>query len=415
MTGRQAAWIWDVARIRAKRYTDNVVDLMAGKLNRLPAGTQEALQQLACLGNAAEIATITLVHGESEETIHLALWDAVRAGLVFCLEGAYTFLHDRVQEAAYALIPEGERAAAHLRIGRVLASRTTAAELEENIFEIVNQLDRGAALITAPQERVRVAELNLIAGKRAKISTAYASALTYLVAGRALLAEESWEQLYGLTFELEFQRAECEFLKGEFPAAEKRLSMLSRRASNLVDSAAVARLQTELYTTLDQSGRAVEAALEYLRRAGVEWSPHPTKDEVRQEYERIWRQLGDRPIEALVDLPPMTDPGCRATLDVLAVVEEPAYFTDENLRALVVARMVNLSLEHGNSDGSCVAYVQLGWFVGPRFEDYQAAFQFGKLGLDLVEKRGLERFRARVAQCFGYFVIPWSRPLRTRS
>jgi predicted ATPase/signal transduction histidine kinase len=408
-----AAWIWDVARIRAKRYTDNVVDLMAGKLNRLPAGTQEALQQLACLGNSAEIATITLVHGESEETIHLALWDAVRAGLVFCLEGAYTFLHDRVQEAAYALIPESERAAAHLRIGRVLASRTRAVELEENIFEIVNQLDRGAALITAPQERVRVAELNLIAGKRAKISTAYASALTYLAAGRALLAEESWEQLYGLTFELEFQQAECEFLKGEFPAAEKRLLTLSRRANNLVDSAAVARLQTELYTTLDQSGRAVEAALEYLRRAGIDWSPHPTKEEVRQEYERIWRQLGDRPIEALVDLPPMTDAGCRATLDVLAVAEEPAYFTDENLRALVVARMVNLSLEHGNSDGSCVAYVQLGWFVGPRFEDYQAAFQFGKLGLDLVEKRGLERFRARVAQCFGYFVIPWSKPLRT--
>src|SRR5260370_24871395 len=200
-----------------------------------------------------------MVQGRPEEEVHADLWEAVRAGLVFRLENAYTFLHDGVQEAAYALIPESERAAAHLRIGRVLASRTVANELEEKIFEIVNQLDRGAALITAPQERVRVAELNLIAGKRAKISTAYASALTYLVAGRALLAEEeSWEELYALTFELEFQRAECEFLTGDFPAAEERLSMLSRRAANLVDSAAVARLQTELFTTLDQSGRAVE-------------------------------------------------------------------------------------------------------------------------------------------------------------
>ena len=125
------------------------------------------------------------------------------------------------------------------------------------------------------------------------------------------------------------------------------------------------------------------------------------------------RQLGSRSIEALVDLPPMTDPTCRAILDVLTAVEEPADFTDENLRCLVIARMVNLSLEHGNSDGSCIAYVQLGWFVGPRFGDYQAAFRFGKLGLDLVEKRGLERFRARVSQCFGYFVNPWSRHLRT--
>jgi predicted ATPase len=112
-------------------------------------------------------------------------------------------------------------------------------------------------------------------------------------------------------------------------------------------------------------------------------------------------------------LPPMTDSAWLATLDVLTAVEEPAYFTDENLRCLVVARIVNLSLEHGNSDGSCVAYVQLGWFVGPRFDDYEAAFRFGKLGLDLVEKRGLERFRARVSQCFGYFINPWSRHLRT--
>ena len=145
------------------------------------------------------------------------------------------------------------------------------------IFEIVNQLDRGTALIHSPEERERVAELNLIAGKRAKTSTAYASALTYLVAGRALLPEDSWEQRYALTFGLEFHQAECEFLIGDFAAAEERLSVLSRRAGNLVDSAAVARLQTELYSALDQSDRAVEAALEYLRRVGIDWSPHPTK------------------------------------------------------------------------------------------------------------------------------------------
>jgi predicted ATPase/signal transduction histidine kinase len=408
-----AAWSWDLARIRAKGYTDNVVDLIARKLSRLPHMTQEALGQLACLGNVAEIATLALVQGESEDQIEAALWEAVRAELVFRRGSVYTFLHDRVQEAAYALIPESERAAVHLRIGRLFVSQTAPEEMEEKIFEIVNQLNRGTELIHSLEEREWVAELNLVAGKRAKTSTAYASALTYFVAGHALLAEESWEQRYAPTFALELQRAECEFLTGDFAAAEERLSRLSRRAEGLADSAAVARLQTELYTALDQSDHAVEAGLEYLRRSGLDWSPHPTNDEVRQEYERIWRQLGSRPIEALLDLPPMTDPDCRATLDVLTAVEEPAYFTDENLRCLVVARIVNLSLERGNSDGSCVAYVHLGWFVGPRFGDHQAAFRFGKLALDLVEKRGLERFRARVSQCFGYFINPWSRHLRS--
>src|SRR5262249_12802694 len=159
---------------------------------------------------------------------------------------------------------------------------------------------------------------------------------------------------YALTFALELQRAECELLTGGFAAAEDRLSMLLRRAEHLVDRAAVTRLQTELYTTLNPSDRAVEAALEYLTQVGIHWLPHPTDDDVRQEYNRIWQQLGNRSIEALVDLPPMTDPAWRTTLDVLTAVEEPAHFTDENLQCLVVARMANLSLEHGNSDGSCV-------------------------------------------------------------
>jgi PAS domain S-box-containing protein len=410
---REAAWSWDLERIRAKGYTDNVVDLMAGKLNRLPQTTQEALGQMACLGNVAEPATLSLVQGEPEEEIHAALWEAVRAGLVLRLESAYTFLHDRVQEVAYALIPESARASVHLRIGRLFASRTPAEEMEEKIFEIVNQLDRGSALIDSLKERERVAELNLIAGKRAKGSAAYASALSYFITGRALLAEDCWEERHRLTFALELQRAECEFLTGDLAAAEERLSTLSRRTADLVDLAAVTRLQTELYTALDRSDRAVEAGLEYLRQLGVEWSPHPTEDNVRQEYKRIWSQLGSRSIETLIDLAPMSDPACRATLDVLAAMEEPAHFTDENLQCLVVARMVNLSLEHGNSDGSCVAYVHLGWFLGPRFGDQQAAFRFAKLGLDLVEKRGLEGFRTRVSQCFAYFINPSSRHLRT--
>ena len=175
-----AVWSWDLARIRAKGYTDNVVDLMAGKLSRLPHTTQEALGQLACLGNVAEIATLALVQGESEEQVHATLWEAVRAGLIFRLDSVYTFLHDRVREAAYALIPESGRAAVHLSIGRLFVSRTAPEEMEEKIFEIVNQLNRGTVLIDSLEERVRVAELNLVAGKRAKTSSAYASALTLL-------------------------------------------------------------------------------------------------------------------------------------------------------------------------------------------------------------------------------------------
>jgi predicted ATPase len=190
-------WSWDLSRIQAKGYTDNVVELMIGKLNRLPVETQKA------------------------------------------------------------------------------------------IFEIVNQLNRGTALITSQDERDQIAELNLIAGKRAKASTAHASALKYLIAGTALLEDDCWERRHELTFALELHRAECEFLTGEQVAAAERLSMLSSRAANTIEQATVACLRVDLYTTLNQSDRAVAVCLDYLRHSGGEWSPHPSEEEARREYERI--------------------------------------------------------------------------------------------------------------------------------
>jgi PAS domain S-box-containing protein len=406
-----ARWSWDLNRIHAKGYTDNVVDLMVEKLNRLPVETQNALQQLACLGNSAEFALLAMVREDSTEDMHGNLWEAVRTGLIFRSEDSYRFLHDRVQEAAYSLIPEGLRAAAHLRIGRLLAAHTPPEKREEAIFEIVNHLNRGAALITSRDEREQLAELNLIAGKRAKASTAYTSALSYLIAGAALL-DNSWEHRHELTFLLELHRAECEFLTGQSAAAEERLTMLSSRGVNTIELATVTCLRVDLYTARDQSDRAVAVCLDYLRHLGVEWSPHPTEEEVEREYERIWSQLGRRKIEDLIELPLMSDPASLATLDVLTKVLPPALFTNGNLLSLAICRAVNLSLERGNSDGSCVAYVWLGQVAGPHFGNYRDGFRFGRLGYELVEKRGLKRFQARTCMVFGSHVTPWTKHVR---
>ena len=408
----QGRWSWDLNRIHAKGYTDNVVDLMVGKLNRLPVETQNALQQLACLGNSADFAMLRMVYQDSNEEMHGQLWEAVRAGLVFRSEDSYRFLHDRVQEAAYSLIPEELRAETHLRIGRLFVAYTPPEKREERIFEIVNQLNRGSHLITSAEESERVAELNFIAGRRAKTSTAYASALNYLAAGRALLTEEIWNDNYALIFSIEYLIAECELLTADMAAAENRLSMLAGRAKGAHDIAVVTRLRLTLYTTLDRSDRGVEIFLEYLRRRGTDWSPHPTRDEVLREYDRIWSFVGSRQIEELVELPLMTNPDVLDLLDVFTEVVTPAYFCDENLSSLVICHMVNLSLEHGNSDAACFAYVWFAIIAGPRFGNYKDGFRFGRLGYDLVEKRGLKRYEARTCMCFGNIVLPWARHAR---
>src|SRR6185295_18870878 len=247
---RGARWHWDLPRIHAKGHTDNVIDLLVGKLCRLPPDTQRALRHLACLGNSADAAVLTMVYENPKQELDRDLQPAQQSGFVFPSEGTYRFIHDRVQEAVYSLIPEAERADLHLRIGRLLAAHTPPEKREEATFEIVNQLNRGAPLITSREEREQLAELNLAAGKRAKASSAYGSALVYLTTGAALLPEDAWGRRQELAFALELHPADCEVCTGALQAAEARLAALAPRAADRIQRCAVARRRVNLYTML---------------------------------------------------------------------------------------------------------------------------------------------------------------------
>jgi PAS domain S-box-containing protein len=404
-------WRWDLSRIRAKGYTDNVVELMVGKLARLPQNTQDALAQFACLGNAADAATLGLALGQSEEVVHGVLGEAVRSGLAFQEGETYAFLHDRVQEAAYSLIPQDFRAGAHLRLGRLLASGLAPEAIASRVFEVVNQFNRGGGLCESQEERERIAELNLLAGKRTTAATAYAPALAYFSAGAALLTEDCWERRHELIFQLELHRAECEYLTGALTEAEARLEALSARAATVVERATVASRRVDLYTTLGQSSRAVAVGLNYLRPLGLDWSPHPTKEEARHEYERVWSLLGSRAIEELIELPLMSDQESLAILNVLTKMGPPAYFTDLNLHCLVASRAVSLSLERGHGDGYCFAGFAL--VAGTKFGDYQAGYRFGRLACELVERPGGQSSQAGIYLLFGSMVTPWTKHFKT--
>jgi PAS domain S-box-containing protein len=407
-----SAWQWNIDRIRAKSYTDNVVDLLAGKLKRLSSTTQEALKQLACLGNVAPIATLALVHGETEEAMHAALWEAVHAGLVLHQESTFRFLHDRFQQAAYSLIPDEQRADVHLRIGRVLLASMTQNDLAEHLFDVANQLNRGAELLVDRDEKVQVAAIELRAGRKAKASTAYASACTYLSTGMTLLGREGWMSRYELAFALWLERAECEYLSGNFDEAERLISELLERGASKIDKAAAYRLKIDLHVMKSENPKGVESALECLRLFGIEMPAHPTSQQVDAEYEKVWTSLGERPIESLIDLPLMTDPEMQAAMRVLSVLFAPAYFTDINLVRLHLCHMVNVSMKYGTTDASAQAYSWFGTTLGSTYRRYIDGYRFGKVACELVEKYEFVACKAKT-----YFpmemVVLWTQPIET--
>jgi predicted ATPase len=404
------AWQWDIDRIRAKSYTDNVVDFMAGKMTRFSAATQEALKQLACLGNVPEVATLALIHGETEEAMHTALREAVRAGLIFQHESTYKFLHDRIQQAAYSLIPEERRAEVHLRIGRALLAGMTADQLTEHLFDVANQLNRGASLLIDGDEKAQVATIDLRAGQKAKASAAYASACAYFSTGMALLDERDWSNQYDLMFSLWLDRTECELLKGNFEKAEQLIGELLSRAASKIDQAAAYRVKVLLHTVKSENPQAVESALTCLRVFGIDLPAHPTLEQVRAEYETLWQTLNGRPLESLIELPIMTDPELLAAMKVLSVLASPAYFTDFHLFCLFASRMVRISMQHGMSGAPAHGCSVIGFILGPVFHRYGEGYRFVKLACDLVEKHGFIAYQAKVYYATGTVAF-WTQPI----
>lgn len=405
-------WRWDLERIQKQGITENVAQLLAAKLGKFKGPELESIKQFACLGNTALTSTLRRMLNASEAEVVSRFRPFVSADLVHKFEQRYSFAHDRVREAAYALIPESSRPMVHLGVGRALLESVEEGMLEGHIFEVVNQLNYGATLVDSPRERRRLAELNLIAGRRAKAAVAYESALTYLEAGCAFLSSHCWHTEYRTAFDLAFHRAECKFLIGEVLVAEQQFLQLSLQSANLSDLALVVGRQLTLYPYLGRANRAVELCLDCLAKMGVDIPLQPGAQLVEQEYRTLIDKIGGRDISALADLPVSQNVQWRETMDLLRGLTGPAGLVNGNLLALICVRMVDLSLEHGNSDEVCVAHALIGGLVcGWRVGTFATGRQFGELALRLADECGLDRYAARVYQVVGALIRPYHIPL----
>jgi predicted ATPase/transcriptional regulator with GAF, ATPase, and Fis domain/tRNA A-37 threonylcarbamoyl transferase component Bud32 len=428
------AWRVDLAAIRKLRITDNVVDLMADRILRLAEPTQRVLRLAACVGNAFDLGTLATVSQASPDDCARDLWPAVEQGLVLADERSYglapdledgrsadqrhfRFLHDRVQQAAYALIPEAAKLRAHLTVGRLLLARGghDSAGLE-SLFDVVNHLNHAAALIDDPAERLRLAALNLAAGGRAKASAAFPSAFGYFAAGSALLAPDAWERHHELAFALLLERAEAEYLTGRLGDAERSYATLLERAATPLESADAYLLMMIQYETTARYHDAIPAGMAGLRLLGLELPETAAEQRAALEPEMaaIRDRLGGRPVATILELPRLEDPAIQKAIKLLTILWTPAYISGQTaLSDLTAARMVTLSLEHGNCEESAYGYVAFATTVGWRLGDYALGYDFGQLGIALNERLADLRLRARVHHRYAVLVNPWRRPFAT--
>ena len=412
---RKTAWQWDLAQIHTRGFTDNVVELMISKLRRLSVGTQEVLKQLACLGDNPKMATLAIVNGTREGEIHEMIWEAVHAGLVLRLPGSYRFLHDRVQEAAYALIPAESRAQMHLRIGRLLIEGMSQKEVTESIFDVVNQLNRAVELIKAPEERLSLLRLNVAAGMKARATIAYYSARNYFAQAEALLSADAWTERYQETFDLYLAFSECEYLVGNFAAADTWFDLLLRKAHSNLDRVKVYGLRMKLYSVAGKYDDGVTVALEALRLVGV--TLPESDEEIRiaaaAELAAVPTNLQGRPISELVDSPLAADPTVQAIIDLLVEAVPCAYIGRPKLFPLIAPKAVNFSLRYGHTEQSSFAYGVFALMLVSTVGDLATAFQYSEMSLRLNEKLKNPRLRGTLLHLHGDHINFWRRHFST--
>ncbi|MEH2224869.1 AAA family ATPase [Nostoc sp.] len=422
-------WQCDFTHINQQAVTDDVVKFMVFQLQRLPQSTQNVLQLAACIGNQFDLATLAIVWESSEIETAASLWKALQEGLILPISDVYKFyqgenhvrlalstgntnkqlakyrfLHDRVQQAAYSLIPDNQKQATHLKIGQLLLENSSQIEQEEKLFDIVGHLNLGQELIAQPHQREALARLNLAAAGKAKNSTAYAAARAYLQTGIELLAVNCWQDRYELTLSLYVAAAEAAYLNADFDGMEQIAVQVLQSAQTILDKVKIYEIQIAAQTAQSRLLEAIAVGRDALKQLGVELPIEPNNAEIGKALQVLASQLAGKRIEELADLPIMTDAQAQAAMQVLGMLFAPVFQGMPGLLPLISCTMVSLSLQFGNTPASTVGYALHGMVLCAFLGEVEGGYGFGQLGLNLLDRFNVREFKSIISMLFGGFI-----------
>jgi len=406
-----ARWTWDAGKVGRLRFTENIVDLMAGRIRKLPAATGEALRLAACLGYGFNVYVLSIVLEDTRTGVIERLKPALAEDLIQPDGDDYRFTHDRIQQAAYSLIPEEDKKREHLRIGNALLRHLDDEARNGHIFEIVNQLNVGIGSLDGREEKDRLAALNLAAGLRARDSAAYKPSFEYLQTGVGLISPGGWDRDYALALQLYTAGAESAYLCNYSGQMETWLEVVLSRAATDLDKVRAYEIKIKSYTARHQLLDAVRTSLEVLGLLGVRFPKRPTKAHVLAALLGIRLALRGRTPEDLVDLPVTKDPYAEAAIRVLASVGSAVYFASPTLFPLFVCRAFSLTVKHGNTAYSGVVCASYGLVRIGGVKDVAGGYRLGKAAVRLSDKFGVSNLRTQCTMIVNTFIIHWKEPL----
>ena len=416
-------WHWDTETIRSQDITDNVVELMITRMRRLPAATRHALEIAACLGNHFDSDTLSIIRPGHPGQLPEVLAPALEHELIELVPehesaGAergrvrpatrYRFLHDRVQQAAYALLPESDKRELHLRIATLLHARLSPQEHARRIFELAEHFTVGAELIERTALRLAAAQVDLEAGRRALQTMAPDSARRFLRAGLDILPPKSFREHYELTRDLAMATIEAEYLLGDFDAARRLSEIVLEHARELPDRAAVYEFRILFHIAQNRMLEAIETAAEVMPLLGVTLPRTP--EAVREIEARL--RIDGASVLALAEQPDIADERELAALRILTSILSAAYLSDPELFRITVLVATDRCMRYGNSPVAAAVYCWYGALLCGHYQELERGYRFGELGMRLIERTPSPAYETKLQAIFHIFVLPWRRPIR---
>ncbi len=428
-------WQWDIEQILGREITDySIVELIARNIQKLPAETQQVLRLAACIGNRFNLYVLAVAAEKAASETATFLWAALQTGLVlplsesykvplvgavdweqnnYSLQIGYKFLHDRVQQAAYSLIPEEEKKATHLKIGQLVLASTPEAEIAENVFDIVNQLNMGREFIQSQGEKDKLAELNLLAGKKAKDSNAYDAAARYLNASLELLGKDSWESQYQLTLDIHVEAVGSEYLNNNFEQGQKLANIVFQRGKTLIEKIPVYETQMQFYKIQNQMQEVMNIVMNLLEMLKFPLPRKINKILILIELLKTKIKLGKRQVNELADLPVMIDPYKLATMRILNALFIAAGATKPELLPLLAMRMIGFSLKYGNCPQTSIGYTIYGVISIAGIGNINSGYKFGDLAIKLIDRFDFKQLKPSIYLLFYATIFQWKKSAKS--
>ncbi|AFQ45999.1 AAA family ATPase [Desulfosporosinus meridiei] len=412
LEARQSAWTWNLPAILGCKVTDNVVDLMISKISKLSPAMVDLLKLAACIGSSFDLHTLEIVTGKPGEELKDILQAAVESGLIQGAESQYSFLHDRVQQAAYSLLAKETKAATHGKIGKLLYSKLKGQELENRLFELVDHLNLAVDLSLDLAERSFLANLNFRAGLKAKASSAYEPALDYFNLAKQLTSSEAWRTEYPFMLELHIQLAEMAYVCTRFERMEEVAAETLVHCRDVLAQARISEIMIATYTAENEFEKAMALAENTLKLLGVPFPRRPHLGHIILEYLRtIWALRGKQSAD-LLSLPLMTDEKYKTAMRIFNTTGICSYSASYYAVILMVLKALRLSLNHGITEETIVAYSAYGYIINMLFKQADKGYEFGELALRLQDKLGVYRFDSKIRMIFNMVIRHCKDPLR---